>query len=51
MTTLNLVFALLAAGAVAGAMGLGFFAGGCPELREATVTELPREREPEREAA
>ena len=51
MTALNLIFALLAAGAVAGAMGLGFFAGGRPEWREATITELAPGREPEREAA
>jgi hypothetical protein len=51
MTALNLIFALLAAGAVAGAMGVGFFAGGRTERREATVTELARGRELERDAA
>jgi hypothetical protein len=51
MTALNLILALLAAGAVTAAMSLGFFAGGRAEQRNASITELGRRREPEREAA
>jgi hypothetical protein len=52
MMALNLIFALLAAAAVATVMGLGFFVGaGRLERRGASVEELPRRRERELEAA
>jgi hypothetical protein len=52
MMALNLILALLAAGAVAGVMGLGFFAGASrAEQRNTSVAELPAGREPELEAA
>jgi hypothetical protein len=51
MTTLTLILAMLATGAVAIVMALGFFAGGSRERREALVADLARVREPEREAA
>jgi hypothetical protein len=51
MTALNLILAVLAAGGVAAAMSLGFFAGGRPERRGASVAKLTRRAEPEREAA